>query len=173
MCKYESKNSARPRLQCSRVNTIGPPYGSLRDFHHRPSNLDSSAIDLFPGKPRITYGQDGKFKIVVFSDLHYGKLAACYCSNRRHRDASFYKSLGEAEDHTWGLEQDINSTRVMREMIKAENPNFVVINGDLITGESTQKRTVTLERSPIEACPIRYIQGKFNRVSGYNASSTD
>jgi hypothetical protein len=31
-------------------------------------------MDPFPGKPRITYGQDGKFKVVVFSDLHFGEL---------------------------------------------------------------------------------------------------
>ena len=47
-----------------------------------------------------------------------------------------YVSLGEAEDLTWGPEQDVNSTRVMRRALSADRPDYVVINGDLITGES-------------------------------------
>lgn len=76
--------------------------------------------------------------MVVFSDLHFGEILEPYHPTRCS-DVSFSDSLGEAENLPWGPEQDINSIRVMKEMIKTENPNFVVINGDLITGESTQR----------------------------------
>jgi metallophosphoesterase superfamily enzyme len=70
-------------------------------------------MDPYPDKPRITYRKDKTFKLVVFSDLHYG----------------------EAEDLSWGPQQDVNSARVMRLTLEAEKPDFVVINGDLITGD--------------------------------------
>jgi metallophosphoesterase superfamily enzyme len=62
----------------------------------------------------VTYDSNGHFKLTVFSDLHYG----------------------EAEDLSWGPEQDRNSDIVMRTILKMDPPNYVVINGDLITGES-------------------------------------
>ena len=59
---------------------------------------------------------DGHFKLTVFSDLHYG----------------------EAEDLSWGPEQDRNSDNVMRSILQIDPPDYVVINGDLITGESKE-----------------------------------
>lgn len=47
--------------------------------------------------------------------------------------------LGEAEGLAWGPEQDRRSLVVMRAMLKLEKPDFVVINGDLITGESAYR----------------------------------
>lgn len=55
-----------------------------------------------------------KFKIAIFSDLHFG----------------------ENED-SFGIPQDINSTKLMNYVLEAERPQFVVLNGDLITGENT------------------------------------
>ncbi|KAM0819265.1 putative Calcineurin-like phosphoesterase [Seiridium cardinale] len=42
-----------------------------------------------------------------------------------------------------GIDQDINSTRVMRNVLDAERPDSVVINGDSITGENTFKENST------------------------------
>ena len=42
-----------------------------------------------------------------------------------------------AEDLDWGPQQDVNSTRVMNEVLNTETPQLVVLNGDLITGENT------------------------------------
>jgi hypothetical protein len=57
----------------------------------------------------------GTFKISIFSDLHYGE-----------------------EESGWGIDQDVNSTRVMRSVLASEQGvDLVVINGDLITGENT------------------------------------
>lgn len=73
----------------------------------------TDSINPYPKKPRLTY-KDGRFKLTVFSDLHFG----------------------EAEDLSWGPAQDINSYRVMRKMLAVDRPDYVVINGDLVTGES-------------------------------------
>jgi len=54
------------------------------------------------------------FKIAVFSDLHFG----------------------ENED-SFGIPQDINSTALMEFVLEVEQPDFAVLNGDLITGENT------------------------------------
>ncbi len=74
----------------------------------------TSSLDPYPGKPRITFRQDGTFKLTVFSDLHFG----------------------ENPWDDWGPEQDRNSLIVMMNMLTVEKPDFVAINGDLITGES-------------------------------------
>ncbi|XDG02404.1 hypothetical protein ABKA04_002019 [Annulohypoxylon sp. FPYF3050] len=37
----------------------------------------------------------------------------------------------------WGPQQDINSVKVINEILDAESPGLVVLNGDLITGENT------------------------------------
>jgi len=148
------------------VNESEPPYGSLRDSHHQLLNLQAKAIDPFPGKPRITYDQNGRFKLVVFSDLHFGELPERPCSTRRCRSAS--NSLGEAQHLTWGPEQDTNSIRVIKEMISTEKPDFVVINGDLITGDGMWKTSGLKIQPPTypEPCSNRYIQGELHRIPG-------
>ncbi|KXN84652.1 putative inactive purple acid phosphatase 16, partial [Leucoagaricus sp. SymC.cos] len=75
----------------------------------------------YPDKPRIVFHSDGTWKITVFSDLHYG----------------------ENPWDWWGPVQDSNSTRVMKRVLKDEKPDYVVINGDLITGENTFRENVT------------------------------
>lgn len=66
----------------------------------------------------------GTFKLTVFSDLHFG----------------------ENPWDDWGPEQDRKSIIVMTDMLKLERPDFVAINGDLITGESTVLSTSGLLR---------------------------
>ncbi|TFK33984.1 Metallo-dependent phosphatase-like protein [Crucibulum laeve] len=89
-------------------------------FLQRPlsRNLD---LDPYGGKPRITFRPDGTFKLTVFSDLHFG----------------------ENPWDDWGPEQDANSTRVLKRVLGDEEPDYVVLNGDLITGENTFKENVT------------------------------
>ncbi|OXA63663.1 probable inactive purple acid phosphatase 16 [Folsomia candida] len=64
-------------------------------------------------KPKLRFNTNGTFKIVNFADLHYGE----------------YQGL------PLGKEQDNNSTRVMQTILRIERPDFVVLTGDLITGE--------------------------------------
>ncbi len=65
-------------------------------------------------KAELHLAEDNSFHISVFSDLHYG----------------------ENED-SFGIPADINSTALMRQILLQEQPDFVVLNGDLITGENT------------------------------------
>jgi len=64
-------------------------------------------------KTPLTFRKDHTFKIVQFTDLHFGEGA----------DVS-------------GPEQDRDSLRVMRTILKLENPDLVVLTGDLITGNN-------------------------------------
>ena len=63
---------------------------------------------------------DNTFKLAIFSDLHYGE-----------------------EEHGWGIEQDIRSTGVMRSVLRDEHPDFVIVNGDLITGDNTLRENAS------------------------------
>ena len=65
-------------------------------------------------KAKISLTKDNTFHISVFSDLHYG----------------------ENEDD-FGIEQDHKSTALMRKVLAWEQPDFVILNGDLVTGENT------------------------------------
>ena len=67
-----------------------------------------------PGKPPLTLASDDTFHIAVFADLHYGE-----------------------NESTFGIPADKNSAALMCQVLAQEKPNFVVLNGDLITGENT------------------------------------
>ncbi|GAW12477.1 hypothetical protein ANO14919_018470 [Xylariales sp. No.14919] len=62
----------------------------------------------------LTFRADGTFQISIFEDLHFGENAW----------------------DQWGPQQDINSVRVINEILDKESPRLVVLNGDLITGEN-------------------------------------
>ncbi|KAI1487797.1 Metallo-dependent phosphatase-like protein [Biscogniauxia mediterranea] len=62
----------------------------------------------------LTFNEDGTFQISIFEDLHFGENAW----------------------DQWGPQQDINSVKVMNQVLDAESPGLVVLNGDLITGEN-------------------------------------
>ncbi|KAK7008215.1 Metallo-dependent phosphatase-like protein [Favolaschia claudopus] len=69
---------------------------------------------LFNGNTKLTFDSAGNFKVVSFSDMHFG----------------------EGEDVTWGPEQDLNTSRAHSHILDQEKPSYVVFNGDLITGEN-------------------------------------
>ena len=69
---------------------------------------------LLFAKADLNLPPDGTFHIAVFSDLHYGE-----------------------NESTFGPPQDISSAALMRQVLAQEQPDFVVLNGDLITGENT------------------------------------
>ncbi|KAF2098994.1 Metallo-dependent phosphatase [Rhizodiscina lignyota] len=78
-----------------------------------------SKFGIVSAKPRLAFQPDGTFHLSIFEDLHYG----------------------EGEDNPpslgWGPISDIKSTRVMNTILDSEEPDYVVLNGDLITGENT------------------------------------
>ncbi|KAK7034650.1 hypothetical protein VNI00_012292 [Paramarasmius palmivorus] len=86
-----------------------------------PQHSLRCTLDPYPTKPKLTFRPDGTFKITVFSDLHYG----------------------ENPWDDWGPEQDANSTRLMKAVLPDEKPDYVVLNGDLITGENTFRENST------------------------------
>ena len=65
-------------------------------------------------KADLNLADDNTFKISVFSDLHYGE-----------------------NESTFGIPADKNSAALMRQVLSQEQPDFVILNGDLITGENT------------------------------------
>ncbi|KAJ7584772.1 Metallo-dependent phosphatase-like protein [Mycena floridula] len=85
----------------------------------RPSQqilqVQGTLLDPYPHKPRVAFRPDGSFKLTVFSDLHFGEP--------------------NAEDH------DTSSLKLMRTVLADEKPDYVVINGDLVTGEYTSKES--------------------------------
>lgn len=64
-----------------------------------------SRLDPYPNKPRITFKDNGTFKITVFSDLHFG----------------------ENPWDDWGPVQDANSLKLMRTVLPSERPDYVLV----------------------------------------------
>ncbi|KAG2750503.1 Metallo-dependent phosphatase [Suillus brevipes Sb2] len=99
-----------------------PPHDARSRLAEFPAvDVPVPSLNPYPDKPRLTFSSSGTFKLTVFSDLHYG----------------------ENPWDDWGPEQDANSTRLMRSVLAAEKPDYVVLNGDLITGENTFRENST------------------------------
>ncbi|OAQ96467.1 hypothetical protein LLEC1_04307 [Akanthomyces lecanii] len=80
----------------------------------------------------LTFGKDGSFQISVFEDLHFGE--SMFACPNDSRDGSLILKP-DAWD-SWGPQQDINSVKVLNNVLDNETPQLVVLNGDLITGEN-------------------------------------
>ncbi|RGP76755.1 hypothetical protein FLONG3_5195 [Fusarium longipes] len=78
------------------------------------ADVDNSKLDP------LQFKKDGTFQIAVFSDMHFGQ----------------YES-------TTGPEQDRNSVEVLNKVLDYDRPDLVVLNGDLINGDSTWKHNST------------------------------
>lgn len=65
-------------------------------------------------KAELNLAEGSSCHISVFSDLHYGE-----------------------NESTFGIPADSNSAALMRQVLSQEQPDFVILNGDLITGENT------------------------------------
>ncbi|KAJ3761146.1 Metallo-dependent phosphatase-like protein [Lentinula raphanica] len=114
-----------------------------QSLHSRSSEASPTLTNPYPDKPHITFRSDGTFKITVFSDMHWG----------------------ENPWDAWGPEQDANSTRLMEKVLPSEKPDFVVLNGDLITGENAFKDNATLLIDRIVA-PLNAAQIPFCSTQG-------
>ena len=89
----------------------------------------------------LQLGADNTFHIAAFSDLHYGE-----------------------NESTFGIPADMNSAALMRQVLTQEQPNFVILNGDLITGENTFAFNSTGYVDQIVA-PL--VEGGYNWASTY------
>ena len=92
-------------------------------------------------KADLNLAGDNSFKISVFSDLHYGE-----------------------NESTFGIPADMNSAALMRQVLSQEQPEFVILNGDLITGENTFAFNSTGYVDEIVA-PL--VQGDYSWASTY------
>ncbi|KJZ79153.1 hypothetical protein HIM_01304 [Hirsutella minnesotensis 3608] len=99
---------ASPFAASSIQATISSPPSAVRAEAH--SNPDNSRA----ARP-LAFEADDTFQISIFEDLHFGENAW----------------------DSWGPQQDINSLKVMDNVLNRESPGLVVLNGDLITGENT------------------------------------
>ncbi|ORY70056.1 calcineurin-like phosphoesterase [Pseudomassariella vexata] len=101
--------------------------------------------------PRLQLDQSGALTIAIFADLHYGE-----------------------EENGWGIDQDIKSTHVMRNVLGMESPSLAVINGDFITGENTFRENSTeyVHRivAPLVAHDLPWASTYGNHDSKFNLS---
>ncbi|KAF8842850.1 Metallo-dependent phosphatase [Paxillus ammoniavirescens] len=100
-------------------------------------------LNPYPDKPRVTFRQDGSFKLTIFSDVHFG----------------------ENPWDSWGPVQDIDTNALMQSLLDIEEPDYVVINGDLITGENTFRENSTSLIDEIVR-PLNAVKVPFSSTSG-------
>ncbi|KAJ8521806.1 hypothetical protein ONZ45_g1542 [Pleurotus djamor] len=115
----------------------------VQAFQAAPQQIYLQSLDPYPNKPRLTFRDDGTFKITVFSDLHFG----------------------ENPWDDWGPEQDRKSLVLMRKVLGDEGMDYAVINGDLITGENTFRDNSTLLVDEIMA-PFNEAKVPFSSTHG-------
>ncbi|TFK83619.1 Metallo-dependent phosphatase [Polyporus arcularius HHB13444] len=114
------------------------------DLHLGSSrSLETIELNPYPDKPRLTFRHDGTFKVTVFSDLHYG----------------------ENPWDDWGPQQDVNSANLMNTVLTSEQPDYVVLNGDLITGENTFRENSTTLIDEVVA-PLNKLKIPFSSTHG-------
>ncbi|ATY65858.1 Metallophosphoesterase [Cordyceps militaris CM01] len=101
----------------------------------------------------LTFDKNDNFQISVFEDLHFGENAW----------------------DSWGPEQDINSVKVLNNVLDRETPQLVVLNGDLITGENAfvHNGSVYIDQivKPIVDRDLLWASTYGNHDSDFNLSS--
>lgn len=80
-----------------------PPNVLHDQVSPRVSTLRSLELDPYPDKPRISFNEDGSFKLTIFSDVHFG----------------------ENPWDSWGPEQDIKTNALMVTLLNIETPDYV------------------------------------------------
>jgi hypothetical protein len=69
------------------------------------SIFSRSSTSKISYQPVLRLNEQNEFHITIFSDLHYGE-----------------------EEDGWGIDQDVNSARVMNNVLAAEVPDFVILS---------------------------------------------
>ncbi|KAK4272492.1 hypothetical protein QN277_021044 [Acacia crassicarpa] len=106
-----------PLLFLSQLLTVG----SVDHYRYRAPGSIRLLPDTTPER-HLQMAAGAPFKITLFADLHFG----------------------EAEATDWGPLQDVNSTRVMNQVLDHETPNFVVYLGDVMTANNIMIENATL-----------------------------
>lgn len=94
----------------------------------------------------LKFRDDGTFQISIFEDLHFGESKSFevigLLISAPAIGLTYALTISDAWD-SWGPQQDINSVKVINQILDNESPELVVLNGDLITGENTFKENST------------------------------
>ncbi|KAK0771739.1 hypothetical protein LTR87_017468, partial [Friedmanniomyces endolithicus] len=138
-------------IRCS-IATMGPIlFATLFAGLTLSSHLRRAYGNSSPPPP-LRFTSNGTFQISVFEDLHFGENAW----------------------DTWGPQQDINTVKVMNQVLDAETQQLVVLNGDLITGENAylENATVKIDQivAPLLARGLTWASTYGNHDSQYNLS---
>ncbi|KAI1016341.1 hypothetical protein LB503_010429 [Fusarium chuoi] len=111
---------------------------------------DVNNTDLEP----LRFTKNGTFQIAIFSDMHFGQ----------------YES-------STGPEQDRNSVEVIRKVLDYDRPDLVVLNGDLINGDSTfahnSTHYVDMIVEPIVNRSLTWASTYGNHDHNYNIAGDD
>jgi hypothetical protein len=70
-----------------------------------PNFSSRATVSKAAAQPLLRLNAHNEFHIAIFADLHYGE-----------------------EEDGWGITQDVNSTRVMNDILGFENPDFVILS---------------------------------------------
>ncbi|KAJ7204299.1 Metallo-dependent phosphatase-like protein [Mycena rebaudengoi] len=89
------------------------------------SRSASSQLFGLNSDKKLTFDRNGNFKVVSFSDMHTGERP------------------GDGTWAPWGPANDASTQRVHATILDQEKPNYVVFNGDLMTGENVFKHNAT------------------------------
>ncbi|KAF8143723.1 Metallo-dependent phosphatase-like protein [Mycena galopus ATCC 62051] len=81
-------------------------------------SVSSTLSGIITGKNKLTFDAAGNFKVVSFSDMHFGE---------RNGDGTWA---------VWGPANDAMTQVVHGTILDNEKPNYVVFNGDMMTGEN-------------------------------------
>jgi hypothetical protein len=101
----------------------------------------------------LRFSSDGTFQLSIFEDLHTGENAW----------------------DSWGPQQDINTIKVIHKVLDKEDPELVVLNGDLITGDNAflENATIYIEQivGPLLERNLPWASAYGNHDHQYNLSS--
>ncbi|KAJ7762955.1 Metallo-dependent phosphatase-like protein [Mycena metata] len=88
-------------------------------------SFSNTLAGILSSKKKLTFDAQGNFKVVSFSDMHTGERP------------------GDGSWAAWGPANDAATQVVHATVLDNEKPNYVVFNGDMITGENVFKENAT------------------------------
>jgi len=86
-----------------------------------PSFSSTATYSKAAQQPLLRLNAHNEFHIAIFADLHYGE-----------------------EEDGWGIDQDVNSTRVMNNILGFEDPDFVILSTTPLIYPHTHSSTTRL-----------------------------
>ncbi|KAF7298608.1 Metallo-dependent phosphatase-like protein [Mycena indigotica] len=104
-----------PALALAAAAVAGP---TIRDAKATLKGVISS-------QRKLVFDKTGSFKVVSFSDMHFGERA------------------GDGSWAAWGPEHDAATQKVHAAVLDKEKPDYVVFNGDIMTGENVLAANAT------------------------------